>query len=410
MMVWIGEPNVLTFSLSQDSRQRCEQLIEQLQSEQISVATTRQITEELGTDLARLVLSSAELQSKAIAKLGDGPWWATQRSLQQATPFPVASLKATWIGKGRVYDLCCGLGGDTVHLGKCHDVIAVDRDPNICLLVNENTLCRELQNIQIRNDDATTVKLSADDWVHIDPDRRAADRRNSDPANYSPTWAEVQKLLFNARGGLVKLAPAAAYFDWDLPNVHRVWISLGGEVREQSLLFGDSVGLFRTATNTTSLANSRSAVIIDRDQSVSYFCPHGTIQTTVDTAQQPGATMVDPSAAIRAAGLTESFAGQFGLKTLGKSSGFLTGDVQPSELGRFAVSERVLWHGSCNDRKLRRELRALDCYPWRVKTRGVSVDPNQLEKKLRDCGSQPCTLWIGMNGKRRYAVLSGKNT
>jgi SAM-dependent methyltransferase len=398
----------LSFSLNPTSRQRCEQLIQQLQAEKISVATTRHITEELGEDLARLVLSSAELQTKAISKLGDGPWWVTQRSLQQATPAPVAHLKATWFGEGRVYDLCCGLGGDAIHLGKKHNVIAVDRDPHVCLMINENTLCRELQDIQIRNDDVMSLELSADDWVHIDPDRRAADRRNSDPAQYSPAWADVQQLLANVRGGSVKLAPAADSVDLARPDVHRIWVSLGGEVREQSLLFGEAVRLFRLATHTTSLSNPRSAVIIDRDQSVSYFCPRGQIQKTVGTANQPEATMVDPSAAIRAAGLTETFANQFGLKTLGKSSGFLTGDVSSSELGRLAISERVLWHGSCDDRKLRRELRALDCYPWRVKTRGVSQDPNQLEKKLRDCGSQPCTLWIGMNGKRRYAVLSSK--
>ncbi|MGB7346014.1 MAG: class I SAM-dependent methyltransferase [Pirellulaceae bacterium] len=399
---------VLFQPLSQATRDRCREIIAAFALQTISVAETRELIGELGEDLAKLVLSSASHQAKANEKLGDGVWWVTSKSLQQATPWQVAKLKASWFGEGLVYDLCCGIGGDAIHLSSDNDVVAVDTDDTVCTMVNENLLQHTDLKPKVVQGDATEQLISADNWVHIDPDRRVGDKRSVNPDLYSPAWSEVTKILANLRGGIVKLAPAATNAAIDRDDVHRVCISLAGTVREQSLLVGETCKLFHTKAATTHALTNASAVMVDREGYPTYYCPSVSMAelSPIAFATKPVGAMVDPDAAIRSAGLTESFADEFGLKTLGGPSGFLTGEVDLDGMQGLAICERVIWQGSCDDRRLRKELRSRDCYPWRVKTRGVSHDPNQLEKKLRDCGSQPCTLWIGRNGKRHYAALT----
>ncbi|WP_145420482.1 class I SAM-dependent methyltransferase [Planctomycetes bacterium K23_9] len=402
--------------LNETSRLRCEEIITSLASQDISVAQTRHINEELGVDLASLVLSSAMLQSKAIAKLGEGRWWITDKSLQQATPWQVARLKASWFGAGDVYDLCCGIGGDAVHLAKDHSVVAVDASDAVCLMVKENLRNHVGGGAVVINGDVLEQSIPGESLIHVDPDRRADDRRSVDPNQYSPAWNDVAKLVGRVRGGAVKLAPAAEAMPVQRDDVHRVWISLAGTVREQCLLFGETVAVFRSRAMATDSLSDVSAVVVRRDGASSVFCPKLPLRNVdpIVSVKEPVDWMVDPDAAIRSAGLTEAFAAEFGLSALGGPEGFLTGQAKCDGVGvddanaieRFAICERVVWQGSCDDRKLRKELRARDLYPKRIKTRGVSFDPNQMEKKLRQSGDQPCSLWLGRNGKRHYAAMT----
>ncbi len=408
----------------------------ELVGQKISLAQTRQINTELGVDVARIVLSSASLNTKAVRKLGDGPWWVTDRALQQSTPWQVARLKARWFAAGPVYDLCCGLGGDAIHLAQDHDVTAVDAAAEVCLMAHENLRCHAKRKFVVLCGDATAQAIPREARVHLDPDRRTSDvavdarrsrnqgvgeKRRTDPHAYSPSWDEVQKIMANVAGGVVKLAPASIAPPIQRSDVHRVWISLASVVREQSMLVGDAVNRFRDAAQAdTSLgdpmmpswarcgAEDRSAAVVAGDGTVSYFCPGDRVDETdaVPSVGQPSGWMVDPDAAIRGAGLTQAFARDFGLGTLGGLSGFLTGDVDAGRAGGLAICERIVWHGSCDNRRLRRELRARNFYPWRVKTRGVSHDPNRLAKQFRDCGDQPCSLWMGRIGKRNFAVMT----
>ena len=72
----------------------------------------------------------------------------------------------------------------------------------------------------------------------------------------------------------------------------------------------------------------------------------------------------------------------------------------------MAVIGEVLWSGSCDDRKLRKELRRRGAYPAVIKVRGTDHDPAQLSKRYRKCGDQPVALWIGRTGSGAYAALT----
>jgi hypothetical protein len=186
---------------------------------------------------------------------------------------------------------------------------------------------------------------------------------------------------------------------------HRCWIALSGSVREQSLLWGsviDRAGRVR---------GQRSAVVMRADESFCWFAPEEGIESaTPRGCTQTPLVLVDPSPAIRAAGLTEAFANQFELGLLSGPSGFLAAEndsaLSHSSLESLGVIGTVRWWGSCDDRKLRKAFRAMGVFPQTIKVRGTDHDPALLVKRYRQCGDQPVTLWIGRHGSRVFAAIT----
>ena len=389
--------------LSAEILVRCEDALREASAvESNDPRLNARVRELVGEECLGLVVATAQLQPKAIAKLGEGLWWATDRALQQASARRVADCKANWFGDAPVFDLCCGIGGDTIAFAERGPVTGVDRDLGLIAMARENVRLNSDHANRCRfvGGDVCDLKIPADALLHIDPDRRDGATRRTRPEGYSPTWDEVETLIDGCAGAAIKVAPAAELHE--RANRCRVWISLGGSVREQSLLVGAALERAKDVLSLDSDAD-RAALVLGNDGGNAVFARTHQ-ETSCDTSGQAREFMVDPDAAIRAAGLTVDFANRFGLATIGDPSGFLTGDV--AELDGLATCERVLWQGSCDDRKLRKTLRQLDAFPRRVKTRGVSHDANQLERRYRDCGEKPISLWIGRASKRHYAVVT----
>lgn len=394
---------------------RCEEALRlAIEHGQWDTLMTAQVRSLVGEDSAAMVMATANLQHKARAKLGDGIWWCTERSLRQSTPYQVADLKARWIGTGTIHDLCCGIGADTIAIARVQRagdslITAIDRDPMMAAMASENLrLSARVDHsaISIECVDVENRVIPGNNSVHIDPDRRDESGRKTRPDDYSPSWETVDEIVERCEGAIVKLAPAAEIAD--RAQRHRIWISLSGSVREQTLLANSSIDRASADLGLTLNEAGRSAVVVNRDGRVSHFpgemANSSARASSAAWTKKPMMYMVDPDAAIRAAGLTESFAVKNGLQMLGGPAGFLTGEVSVDS--DLAICEPVIWSGACDDRKLRKTLRSMDSYPWRVKTRGVSQNPNVLEKRYRQCGQRPVTLWIGKGNKRQYAVMT----
>ena len=365
----------------------------------------------VGEELAAVVMATANLQHKARAKLGDGIWWCTERSLSQATPYQVADRKARWLDSSSLFDMCCGLGSDTVAIARSRrraetTCVAVDRDPAMTAMTSENLRLNGAPACSANSvvcDDVVDVQIPPASAIHIDPDRRDEAGRKTRPQDYSPTWEVVEQLIGRCDAAIVKLAPAAELDDH--PQRHRVWISLAGSVREQTLLTETSIERASADLGEALAPAGRSGVAVRADGSATVFT--ASVSTSAGVwCEKPLQFMVDPDASIRAAGLTESFADRRGLQMLGGPAGFLTGDGDVA--GDLAICEPVIWSGACDDRKLRKTLRGMNSYPWRIKTRGVSQNPNVLQKRFRPCGERPVTLWIGKGSKRQYAVITAR--
>ncbi len=377
------------------------------------------LREQHGPELAAIVSSAAQLQLAARAKLSppgkpDCVWWVSDKSLQQATPWQVARIKADWFGEEPIHDLCCGIGGDAIQLAARGIVTAVELDPVTAAMADANLRGSgdENRNGRVVCADVTTIDLQKGSAFHLDPDRRPVGRRRSDPHAFQPSWPEVSKMLERASGAVIKLAPASTIPEDRIPptEFHRSWISLAGSVREQSLLWGSAID------RAARVRGECSAVVLRSDGSAELFAPS---ETTTPSARskgdrskgdRPPSVLVDPNGAIRAAGLTDSFAARFELGLLNGPSGFLGGEdpsiAENDALGSLAVSGRVRWWGACDDRKLRKEFRALDVFPETIKVRGTDHDPAALFKRYRRCGERPVTLWIGRHGKRVFAAIT----
>lgn len=366
----------------------------------------RALRERLGAATARRVLAVAALQPRARRQLGEGVWWVTRQSLQQATAWQVAEIKAGWLGDQGMIDYCCGIGGDLLRNADRGPVIGVDANAEIAAMAAKNldSLGSRFQAIVHHTQADRSLRPPAFS-VHVDPDRRASGRRTVAVNLFEPSWNEVEDLIRGADAAVVKLAPATQLAGEATRQTHRCWISLSGSVREQSLLFGDAserAGLLRGA---------RSAIRVQADGSYVTFAPAEAPGSQVPAVDQPAAILVDPDSAIRAAGLTELFAGSYRLSTIGGPAGFLTGmpietaDPQPA-CGALAVVGEVIWSGPFDDRRLRAALRQRDLFPSTIKIRGVDRDPAQLSSRYRRCGSTPATLWLGRNGESVFAALT----
>ena len=420
------------------NRKLCEEAIRAVtSSSKDAFELQERIRSQIGPEFAGFVVTVANLQTKAKLKLQapDEPqrvWWVTEKSLQQATPWQVARLKSGWFENNAVFDLCCGNGGDALQLKNRGRVVAVDSDPLIAELVAANLDIEQLEDggdlqepnaapepssqpgtiRQVICSDVMDLHLPANSWINIDPDRRpdskntntqsvqAGPKRISNPDHYHPSWQSVVQLVRQSSGACIKLAPAANPDVTQLADSHRCWISLSGSVREQTLLCGGVL------SNSELPASGRSAVALKSDGSSHWFVATPELVTQrAPITDKPQNWLVDPDAAIRAAGLTDAYAVSQQLSVVGWASGFLTGETPPTS-EQVSISAEVLWSGSCDDRKLRRELRQRDFYPVVIKVRGTDHSPEKLTRKYRKCGQIPICLWIGRGKERVYAAFT----
>jgi hypothetical protein len=371
-----------------------------VQSQQrIDVAVSRQIVQQFGNEVGNLILQSAELQPKARRKFGDGIWWATTRSLQQATTRTVAELKSQWFPDAPVIDICCGIGGDAMALARHREVTLIDQDPVVLAAAVANVIQVGGKIASATCGDAQAVSLRHQCW-HIDPDRRPTGRRTTQVDEMAPSWDWIASQIDTARAAIIKLAPATELAPDQLPRTHpwhRAWISTSSGVCEQSLLIGQCV---ETASLTS---GSHSAWIVRQGRAVTHFA--GLPTESIPFTDKIASYIADPDAAVRASGLTAAVTVKFGLHGLNGPTGFLTGEDCPIDEFPGTVG-RVIWSGSMDDRKLRRVLRERNAYPGVVKARGIQCDTASLERRYRDLGTQAVTLWLGCNGKTRFAAIT----
>lgn len=405
-------------------------LIADLEKERLSATSLARLRTDWGIGAAGLLANAARQQLRARAKFGPGVWLATARSIAQATDRHVARYKASLFGQSVVFDLCGGIGGDAMELARRGPVVTIDMDPQVAAMAAANL---ELDHrawaesspvvavsvggsaAAVVSADVTRYFLPPDVSVHIDPDRRPgglegnssssarpAERRNRlassgvggrsprvvIPSLYQPMLSQVADWLPGRPAWVVKLAPAAQLEHEteakELLRVgHRQWISFDGSVREQSLLGGAAI------VAAGGVAGGRSAVRVYRDSTLCRYAVDAvtsrdlaSIDRSVASVIHPPALVFDFDPAIRAAGLSASFALQHGWVCLGGPAGFWGGDTLPADLGWVQCFE-TLWAGPLDIRRLRESLGHQGLEVQTVKVRGTDHAPEQVIRQLR---------------------------
>ncbi len=344
---------------------------------------------------ARLVppaLTLHELRRKARKKFTRADeMWFDRIGLEQATGEVVARHKAVRFD-GPVWDLCCGIGGDAIALAEKHDVIAVDTSSASALRCEYNLeVCQIRDHVDIVTGDATQQPID-NTWIHVDPDRRPGNQRRSSGhrslriEDGSPDLAALGVLMQRARGGAVKLSPAAN-FPGKFPDCEIELVSFEGECKEATIWFGE-----------LAKPNQWRATLLPEGKSI---CGH-----PLDAFSQVGSLrryLYDPNPAVVRAGMIDMITERLNLERLDLEEEYLTSDLLVDS--PFVTPFEVLADLPNNEREIRAEFRKWSFGQVEIKCRRIPTDVNRIRRKLPLDGERSGVLiFARVNGKTRAIV------
>jgi SAM-dependent methyltransferase len=340
-------------------------------------------------ELAAAALTQVRLRERAVAKFGAdaASMFFTPDGVEQATRSVVAERRAArFAGAEKVVDLCCGIGADLIALARAGlDVTGVDADPATAAVAAANVAALGL-DARVVCADATTFDLSGYDAAFCDPARRAGGRRVFDPNAYSPPWSFLLDLAARVPRTGVKVAPG---IDHALvpDGAEAEWVSVGGDVVEAALWFGDLATAPRRAT----------------------LLPAGSGLTGTGLLRAPAGPvrswLYDPDGAVVRAHLVAELADQLGANLLDPAIAYLTtGELVETPYARAYPVTDVL---PFSVKRLRALLRSRGVGTVTIKKRGSAVTPEELRRQLKLSGSEEATVVLTRVAGAPTMILCG---
>ncbi len=186
----------------------------------------------------------------------------TREALEQASDPVVSSHRARRLladapSGCAVFDLCAGVGGDTIALARAAasvgaSVTAVERDPARLVLLSHNIEVAGVEvagvTVTLRAADALTVDLPPGSLIHADPARRRGERRVRRLDGYVPSVPGLLSAHEGAARWALAVAPGVALDDPLLPaDVEVEYVQLGASLLEATLWRGVRPGEARGA-------------------------------------------------------------------------------------------------------------------------------------------------------------------
>ncbi|REJ92383.1 MAG: hypothetical protein DWQ34_13095 [Planctomycetota bacterium] len=354
----------------------------------------RRLRDRYDADVVRAALTTAELRRRAAGKFSlASRMWFTRRGLEQSTGEAIARHKAERFPTGElVHDLCCGIGGDTIALAGRGPVRAVDRD---CANTMRAALNAAVYNVAGSLDvvcgDVAGENLD-DCLVHLDPDRRIGrERRARRVEQYQPDLTWIREMMQRARGGAVKLSPAADFAS-AFPDREVELVSLHGECREATVWFGALAGL----------AARRASVLPAGETLLALQNP------APAEISAPGDFLFDPDPAVVRAGLIDELSAKLGVRRLDASEEYLTGNEPVAS--PFVQTFRIESVHAFDTKGLRRVVRQSEIGELEIKARHTRVDVERLRRQLRPDGALRRTLVIARFEGKTRAIIAERLT
>jgi SAM-dependent methyltransferase len=337
-------------------------------------------------EIARLRLRAAPKFSAAASL------YFTREALEQASGDRIAGYRAgRYQAYGRVADLCCGAGGDTLALALAAEVTAVDRDPLRLAMAAANARALGLaERISFREADLEHMPTPDPAAIFFDPARRSGGRRVFALSDYRPPVALARRWRERVPAIGIKIAPGVSDEEiaaLDDPSLEVEFISVDGELKEAVLWLGPLATPGRRATVLTDERRTTN----DERRTTNDSQPH-TSQLSVLSLQSPipaplappGAYLYEPDPAIIRAHVIGQLAEQLGAAQIDREIAYLTAErAIETPLARcWRVLEWLPW----NLKRLRARLRALDAGSVTVKKRGSPLDTDALARQLSGGG------------------------
>ncbi len=393
-MAELGNLTDYRWLVSSDAEPWLERAAEAEETPESLLKTTISLRGDLGTQRANLLIAQVQLRRRARKKFSQADrMFFTRQLLEQATEERIGQYKAARFPKqGPLLDLCCGIGGDLISLGRRTATQGVDRDEIATTLATANCERLDLTSASVQVEDAAEV--SADDFSawHLDPDRRPEGQRSTKLALHEPDLQSMEGLLSTNQQAAIKLAPATKVPDAWKKEAELEWISTRGECRQQVAWFGD-----------LARAHGQQAATVLFDGSANGCTIRGEPNLALPTASQVGRYVFEPNAAVLAANLTGQLAMEVGLQAIAANIPYLTNDnpVDNALLAGFEVIESMPF----NIRRLRQYLRKQGIGRLEVKKRGVRLTPEHVLAELSPTGDRAATLLLMPIGKRILAII-----
>jgi hypothetical protein len=352
---------------------------------------------DLSVEQVHLLLEQAELRQRATAKFSRAnAMFFTRLGLEQATDEWIAAHKARrFEGRRPIADLCCGVGGDLIALGRGSKATGVDCDAIAVFLAATNAWVYGT-NCEIQVRDAADVDPSNFAALHIDPDRRPNGIRTSSLDWSSPSVDIVERLLSRVPNSAVKLAPAA-----DVPSVwadrcELEWISRDRECRQLVAWHGELAGQ----------PGTRRATLLTRDGSVRRTVIGGSNDHEgLPYREQVDRFVFEPDPAVLAAHLSGALAAEHRLSAFSAGVAYLTGPtpVVDAALACFEVQDVL----PLDIKKIAAHLHERNIGRVEIKKRGVDHNLQTVSKQLRLRGEDSAMLLLTkLNGKHVAIVAT----
>lgn len=373
--------------------------LQQCQEDQAPLHQRAQtLRRDLSAEQTHLVLEQLELRARAVAKFEHAAqMFFTRTGLEQSTDGWIAAYKARRFPGGEpCADLCCGIGGDLLSLGRHSTTVGVERDEAVAILARancsqtpaESTLCPA-----VTIDDAALFPVEEYAAWHIDPDRRPQGHRTTRIELHEPSDEKLAALLARNPAAAMKLAPAAEVPAAWSAQAELEWISRDRQCRQLVAWFGP----------LTCAPGQRRATIVFHDQRRPRTVV-GMPDLQVPVSAQIDTYVFEPDPAVLAAHLTGALAAQHGIAALAPQVAYLTGPVLIDDpaLAAFEVTDVLPFQ----PKRLKQLLRARRIGRLEIKKRGVAQSPEQLRKQLAVPGDESATLLLARLEQGITAILA----
>jgi hypothetical protein len=342
-----------------------------------SLAAATALRGRFAPELAAAALTQVALRRSAAAKLGRRAdhLLLSRTGLEQASRAAVAAHHAERFvaaGVGRVVDLGCGVGTDTLALLDAGlEVIAVEAEPETASLAQANLAGRA----EVLLGDAVELApglLGPGIGAYADPARRTARGRSWRTEDLSPPWPFVASLLTGERSAGVKLGPGLPHRI--IPaGVEAEWVSDGGDTVEVGLWAGPGA---------------------EPDARVALLLPGHRL--TVDPDALPlavgevGRLIYEPDGAVIRAGGVATLGQRLGAWLLHPDIAYLSCDSVIAT--PYATCFEVQEVHPYSEQNLRRWTRQHQIGTLEIKKRGLDLDPATLRRRLRLRGTRTATV------------------
>ena len=333
--------------------------------------------------------------------------FASDIMFQQSSSLRLANVVASQLVSNQninaeVYDICSGLGTDAIAISLAGaNVKAVDLSPAVIGCARQNAKVLGAKNIEF-------IVGAAEDYlenlkekiVHCDPDRRATGKRSASLDDYAPGVEILRAMMENSKAGAIKFSPATDISELaDFPGAKIEYISEDWTCKQLVLWWGDIAA---------SMSGQFASVVAGDANSPTRFEVAKSLHKLEITDIKGWLYEVDP--AVIAARATDKLGEMFLATRIDSQLDWLTGEHKISNCPAIKSYEVLqILPGRVSD--IKPALAKLDAGQVAIKPRGIQLNTDSLQKKLRKSGgkSRLIVFW-GKFGKTQQAIITRENS